>query len=59
MRANAFAIELLVPMATLVGTNGSVVAEDRLTEISVEQQVSLHALRAHATNLRNRLAGAG
>jgi Zn-dependent peptidase ImmA (M78 family) len=59
MRANAFAIELLVPMATLVGTNGSVADENRLLEISLEQQVSLHALRPHAANLRNRLSGSG
>lgn len=56
MRANAFAIELLVPMETLVAADGTVVGDDRLKEMSVEQQVSLHALIPHATNLRNRLA---
>jgi Zn-dependent peptidase ImmA (M78 family) len=57
MRANAFAVELLVPMATLVGDNGQVVDDARLGEIAVQQAVSSHALQWHARNLRNRLAG--
>jgi len=57
MRANAFAVELLVPMATLVGDDGAVVDDTRLREIAVEQQVSFHALEAHAKNLRDRLLG--
>lgn len=57
MNATTDAIELLVPMATLVGANGSVVDDYQLAEISVKQQVSLHALNPHATNLRNRLLG--
>ncbi len=55
MRANAFAVELLVPMATLVDENGVVVDDARLAEISEQQEVSVHALRWHAKNLRNRL----
>jgi Zn-dependent peptidase ImmA (M78 family) len=56
MRANAFAVELLVPMATLVGDHGVVVDGARLQEIAVQQQVSSHALQWHAKNLRNRLS---
>jgi Zn-dependent peptidase ImmA (M78 family) len=40
MRANAFAVELLVPMATLVEADGVVVDDARLADISVKQQVS-------------------
>ena len=57
MRANAFAVELLVPMATLVGDNGAVVDDARLREIAAEQQISIYALTPHARNLRNRLSG--
>ena len=57
MRANAFAIELLVPMATLVGDNGLVVDDGCLGETAVQQEVSSHALQWHVRNLRNRLAG--
>ena len=55
MRANAFAIELLVPMATLVDQSGALLDDDRLHEISHAQEVSLVALQRHAGNLRNRL----
>ena len=55
MRANAFAVELLVPMATLVDQFGVVFDDERLREISCEQEVSLAALQRHAGNLRNRL----
>ena len=57
MRSNAFAVELLVPMATLVAANGAVVDEARLAQIAEEQKVSTHALRWHAKNLENRLSG--
>ncbi|MFI5454173.1 MAG: ImmA/IrrE family metallo-endopeptidase [Isosphaerales bacterium] len=56
MRANAFAIELLVPMATLVDQSGAVFDDEGLVEISRVQAVSLVALQRHAGNLRNRLA---
>jgi len=56
MRANAFAVELLIPMAILVGDAGLVVDDARLAEIAEERKVSLHALRRHANNLRNRLS---
>jgi len=55
MRANAFAVELLVPMATLVDQSGAVLGDEQLPEISREQAVSLVALQQHAGNLRNRL----
>ena len=57
MRANAFAVELLVPMATLVGDNGVVVDDARLKDIAEGQKVSFHALEQHAKNLQNRLSG--
>ncbi len=57
MRANAFAVELLVPMATLVGDNGDVVDDARLRDIAEAQKVSFHALEQHAKNLQNRLSG--
>jgi Zn-dependent peptidase ImmA (M78 family) len=57
MRANAFAVELLVPMSSLVGDDGDVVDDDRLTQIAVDREVSLHALQWHAKNLRTRLLG--
>ncbi len=56
MRANAFAVELLVPMITLVGGDGVVVDEDRLAEIAEQQKVSSHALQRHRKNLHNRLS---
>jgi Zn-dependent peptidase ImmA (M78 family) len=56
MRANAFAVELLVPMSTLVDDNGLVADDSRLAEIAEKQGVSSHALQWHARNLRNRLA---
>ncbi len=49
MRANAFAIELLVPMVNLSG-----VTEERLGEIAKEWQVSTHALVKHLHNYRRR-----
>ncbi|MBY0522628.1 MAG: ImmA/IrrE family metallo-endopeptidase [Gemmataceae bacterium] len=55
MRANAFAIELLVPMSTLIDTGGGVVAEEQLPLVAEERKVSTHALRWHVRNLRNRL----
>src|SRR5260370_933547 len=48
MRANAFAVELLVPMATLVGGDGLVVDDTRLAAIAEERKVSFHALQWHA-----------
>lgn len=58
MRANAFAVEFLVPMAVLVRSAGQVVDDARLTEIAEQRKVSVHALRRHAENLRNRMLGA-
>jgi Zn-dependent peptidase ImmA (M78 family) len=55
MRANAFAVELLVPMATLIDQCGAVFGDEQLLEISRVQGVSLVALQRHAGNLRNRL----
>ncbi len=55
MRANAFAVELLVPMAILVGDDGLVVDDSRLAEIAEAMKVSFHALQKHARNLRNQL----
>ena len=49
MRANAFAIELLVPMVNLSG-----VTEERLGEIAKEWQVSTHALVKHLHNYHRR-----
>jgi Zn-dependent peptidase ImmA (M78 family) len=49
MRANAFAIEFLVPMVNLSG-----VTEDRLGEFAKEWQVSTHALVKHLYNYRSR-----
>jgi Zn-dependent peptidase ImmA (M78 family) len=49
MRANAFAIELIVPMANLSG-----VTEERLGEFAKEWQVSTHALVNHLHNYRAR-----
>lgn len=57
MRSNAFAVELLVPMATLVGDDGAVMDEARLKALAEEQKVSFHALQWHAKNLRDRLSG--
>jgi Zn-dependent peptidase ImmA (M78 family) len=56
MRANAFAIELLTPMATLVEQNGAVLDDERRIEVSRVQEVSQVALQRHARNLRNRLS---
>ncbi len=56
MRANAFAIELLVPMATLVDATGAVLDDDRLLEASRAQEVSFAAIERHAGNLRRRLS---
>lgn len=55
MRANAFAVELLVPMSTLIKEDGAVFTDEELTPVSVERQVSLTALTRHAANLRGRL----
>jgi len=55
MRANAFAIELLVPMSILLTDQGTVVDNEELKRIAIERQVSLHALESHAENLRDRL----
>jgi Zn-dependent peptidase ImmA (M78 family) len=49
MRANAFAIELLVPMVNLSG-----VTEERLGDFAKEWQVSTHALVNHLHNYRSR-----
>ena len=55
MRANAFAVELLLPMVELLDEMGNVVADDRLREISVERKISMHALTPHVANLRRRI----
>jgi len=55
MRANAFAIELLVPMSTLLTGEGAVVDDEGLRRIATERQVSHAALKPHAENLRDRL----
>ncbi len=57
MRANAFAVELLVPMETLIGPDGQVVDDSALKQISSEQAISLRAVVQHAANLRSRLLG--
>jgi Zn-dependent peptidase ImmA (M78 family) len=49
MPANAFAIELLVPMVNLRG-----VTEERLGDVAKEWQVSTHALVKHLHNYRRR-----
>ena len=49
MRANAFAIELLVPMINLSG-----VTEERLGDFAKEWQASTHALVKHLENYRKR-----
>ncbi len=54
MRANAFAVELLVPMHVLI-EEGKVVEEPRLAQLAEQWEVSFHALKRHARNLRNRL----
>jgi Zn-dependent peptidase ImmA (M78 family) len=56
MRANAFAVELLVPMSTLIDDGHVVEGEEELKRISTERKVSLHALSRHVANLRNRLS---
>ena len=56
MRANAFAVELLVPMAILVGTMALWSMTLDLRKSPKSRKVSLHALRWHANNLRNRLS---
>ncbi len=55
MRANAFAVELLVPMSTLIKEGGAVLTDEELTPVSIDRQVSLAALTRHAANLRDRL----
>ncbi len=53
MRANAFAVELLVPRATLIQQNGEILTtEEELEPISTRHQISLTALSRHAENLR-------
>ncbi len=49
MRANAFAIELLVPMVNLSG-----ITDEALGEFAKEWQVSTHALVKHLHNYRSR-----
>jgi len=55
MRANAFAVQLLVPMSTLTHDDGTMLTDDELADVSVDKRVSLAALSWHARNLRNRL----
>ncbi|HEV7221132.1 MAG TPA: ImmA/IrrE family metallo-endopeptidase [Pirellulales bacterium] len=55
MRANAFAVELLVPMDLLVKPDGKVLDDSELGPIAASRSVSAAALRPHAQNLRNRL----
>jgi Zn-dependent peptidase ImmA (M78 family) len=52
MRANAFAVAFLVPMESLLDEHGNVVDDERVREISVTREVSMHALERHAQNLR-------
>jgi Zn-dependent peptidase ImmA (M78 family) len=52
MRANAFAIELLVPMYELIQENGTIVSGDDLRRLSESKHVSTHALIWHAENIR-------
>lgn len=56
MRANAFAVELLVPRSTLIKDDGTVPTPEELNRIAFERQVSLTALSRHAANLKARLA---
>ena len=56
MRANAFAVELLVPRSTLIKEDGTVPTAEELNRIAFEHQVSLTALSRHAENLKARLA---
>ena len=56
MRANAFAVELLVPRMMLIGDDGQILSETDLKRISIDQGVSFPAVKQHADNLRNRLA---
>ncbi len=52
MRANAFAIEFLVPMSNLV-EGGKFVSNERLGAIAMEWEVSKAALEKHLENARN------
>lgn len=52
MRANAFAIELLVPMETLTDESDGVVSDEQLRQLAEERKVSSHALRWHVRNMR-------
>ncbi len=56
MRANAFAVEFLVPMENLTDLSGDVLQGDDLRRLAEIRGVSVHALKAHAENLRRRLA---
>jgi len=55
IRANAFAVELFVPMDILVKPDGKVLEDGELLPITVSRRVSISALRWHVENLRNRL----
>lgn len=56
MRANAFAVELLLPMENLVDEDGNFFEEAELRRLAEQRGISFHALSAHADNLRQRLA---
>jgi Zn-dependent peptidase ImmA (M78 family) len=55
MRANAFAVELLLPMENLVDELGNFFQDDDLKRLAEQRHISFHALSAHADNLRQRL----
>lgn len=55
MRANAFAVELLVPMEVLIKPDGTVMETSELPQIAADYAVSFAALEAHAQNLRNKM----
>jgi Zn-dependent peptidase ImmA (M78 family) len=55
MRANAFAVELLVPMSNLI-KDGLIQSEEALAAISFKYEVSGTALKRHVQNLSTRLA---
>jgi Zn-dependent peptidase ImmA (M78 family) len=52
MRANAFAVEFLVPREVLFDANG----EDEIARLAENRGISYHALSAHAENVRRRMA---
>jgi len=55
MRANAFAVELLAPMSTLIGDDGTIIRDEELPAKAFERGVSVAALQEHVRNLRDRV----